>query len=52
MTPHGLRFVIERLKLAEDMPALKRVWESLGIDYQRDPRAQAVKNQRKAVLHG
>lgn len=50
MTPTGIAFVINRLRSAPDMDTLRRVWGSLGHDYQRDPDIQKVKNECKEAL--
>lgn len=50
MTPTGIAFVINRLRSAPDMATLRRVWGSLGHEYQRNPEVLNVKNERKEAL--
>jgi len=52
MTPEGIAHCIARLSACPDLPALRRVWESLGVAYQRDPRVLQLKEQMKANLDG
>lgn len=49
-TDHGRAFVIDRLATAPDLDALRRVWESLGVEYQNDPVVQKAKNDFKAGM--
>ncbi len=48
MTDEGRSYVLSRLSDAPNLAALRRVWESLGIEYQRDPVILAFKNQLKS----
>lgn len=50
MTETGRSFAIARLASCHDLGALRRVWESLGAEYQRDPTIQRFKDDLKARL--
>ena len=52
MTPEGIAHCIARLSACPDLPALRRVWENLGVAYQRHPRVLQFKEQMKANLEG
>jgi hypothetical protein len=49
-TEAGKAFVLQRLFDAPDQEALRRVWESLGVAYQKDPDIRALKDQLKANM--
>jgi hypothetical protein len=51
-TPLGIAHCIARLSACPDLPALRRVWESLGVAYQRHPRVLQLKEQMKASFEG
>jgi hypothetical protein len=50
MTPAGKAWVLQRLSGAPDREALRQVWESLAVAYQRDPDVIALKDQLKAGM--
>ena len=50
MTDAGRTFVLNRLSDAPDLPALRRVWESLGVEYQRDAAVMAHKDTLKKQM--
>jgi hypothetical protein len=50
MTPEGRTFAKQRLLSAPDLAALRRVWDSLGLDYARDPEIAALKDRLKEEL--
>lgn len=50
MTDKGRAFVLARLSDAPDLPALRRAWDSIARDYQRDPEIQAHKERMKEAL--
>lgn len=50
MTDQGRAYALARLSDCPDLPALKRVWESLGAEYQRDPAVQEMKDALKQEL--
>ena len=50
MTETPLAFVIARLSDCPDLAALRRVWESLGRDYQSHPAVIAHKDALKQQL--
>jgi hypothetical protein len=47
MTPAGKAWVLQRLSGAPDREALRKVWESLGLEYQNDAEVQATKDRIK-----
>lgn len=49
-TPEGRALVFQRLGDAPDLAALRRVWDSLGWDYKRDPEVLALKDNLKERL--
>lgn len=49
-TDPGRAFAMARLSQAPDLEALKTVWGSLGITYQRDADIAALKDQLKAQM--
>jgi hypothetical protein len=49
-TPEGRAHCIARLGDCPTADALRRVWESLGVDYQRDETVQAFKDRMKEQL--
>lgn len=49
-TEAGRQFVLRRLGDCPDRAALRRVWESLGVEYQRDPLVQEFKDKMKEAL--
>jgi len=49
-TKTGRAFVLARLSAAHDLASLRRVWDSLGVAYQRDPVVQQFKDQLKSQL--
>lgn len=51
MTPQGRAFVLSRLANSPNIAALRRVWESLGIEYKRDPEIQQFKDKLKRELN-
>ena len=46
-TPQGRAAVMSRLLSAPDNDALRRVWESLSVEYQNDPETRAIKDRLK-----
>ena len=50
LTPAGKAWVLKRLSDAPDREALRRVWEDLGIAYQRDPDVIRLKDELKASM--
>lgn len=46
-TPNGKAYVLHRLSDAPDLNALRRVWESLGREYQQDADVVAFKDLLK-----
>jgi len=51
-TPLGIARCIARLSACPDLPALRRVWESLGVAYQREESVVQFKEQMKANFEG
>lgn len=49
-TEHGKAFVLMRLSECPTLNALKTVWESIGLEYRKDPDVQAHKDRMKEVL--
>ena len=49
-TEEGRRFVLRRMGDCPDLAALRRVWDSLGDDYKRDPIVQDFKDKMKEAL--
>ncbi|KAF0675098.1 hypothetical protein [Profundibacterium mesophilum] len=52
MTENGRAFVIARLSDCPDLAALRRVWESLSAEYQRDGVVRAAKDALKTGMEG
>jgi hypothetical protein len=50
MTETGLAHVRLRLLSCPDLAALRRVWEGLGVEYQRHPDVMKLKEDLKQVL--
>lgn len=50
MTPTARAFVLHRLGDCPDLPALKRVWDSLGVEMKTDPVVVATKDALKENL--
>ena len=50
MTDAGRSYVLSRLSDAPDLAALRRVWESLGVEYQRDPAILSHKDTLKKQM--
>jgi len=48
MTDEGRKFILGRLSDAPDIRSLRKVWDSLGHEYARDPKIAAHKDQLKA----
>ena len=44
--------VIARLSDAPNLPALRRVWESLGVEYRVNPEIMAHKDALKKQMEG
>ena len=49
-TDKGRTFAMFHLSQAPNLEALKKVWGSLGITYQRDPRVADLKDQLKRQM--
>ena len=49
-TDHGRAFVVARLGDAPDLDALRRVWESLGLEYKKDQVVRDAKDRIKAAM--
>lgn len=50
MNDAGRAYATTRLLQCSDLTALRRVWESLGNEYQRDPKIQKLKDRLKEAL--
>ena len=50
MTPEGRKYALRRLSEAYDMAGLRRVWESLSVEYQHDEALREFKDTMKARL--
>lgn len=50
MADDGRKFVIYRLTACATREGLRKVWESLGREYQSDPKIKALKDEMKARL--
>lgn len=49
-TEAGRQFVLRRMGDCPDTAALRRVWDSLGNEYKRDPIVQDFKDKMKEAL--
>lgn len=52
MTDHGKAYVMNRLSSCPNLDTLRRVWDGLGVEYQRDASIIAHKEALKATLGG
>lgn len=50
MNDTGKAYVIQRLGDCDTLDGLKRVWKSLGREYQNDPDIAALKDRLKASM--
>lgn len=52
MTPEGRKYIMARLTDAPDIHALRRVWESISVEYRNDREIRALKDDLRARMEG